>query len=71
MTDEMVRWQREHLAKARALVADFDLGAAARMATAKGGELTAEEFEGCRWDARVTIWPSKVLVFDGARYSYA
>ena len=71
MSDASLRWQKENMAKAQALIEEFDLGAAAREASAKGRALTAQELEGFRHDTRTALLPHKILVFDGVHYSYA
>jgi hypothetical protein len=57
--------------KVRALLADYDLGDAARAASIKGDEFSEVEFEAFRRDQRSSILPRKTLAFDGEHYSFA
>jgi hypothetical protein len=71
MRKDSLRWQKECLVKAKTLIDRYDIGAAARAASARGRALTAPEWEGFRFDRRTGAMSRKKLIFDGKRYAYA
>jgi hypothetical protein len=71
MASDVLTWQMDHIARAKETLARYDLGVAARAASAKGAALSLDEMDHYRVDASTTILPRRVLVFDGDHYSFA